>query len=381
LDSPITQKGLAKLPRPEFGNKLYFDGAASGLAVRVTAAGAISFVLNYRIRGRERRYTIGRHPMLTLAEAREEAIHLHSDIVKGGDPLDTRTSEREAPTMKALADDYFEFYAMKSKRATSLRNDHQMLDNVVLPKLGRLPVAAVTRNDVESLHASFRATPYRANRILALLSKMFSLAVEWRWRTDNPTKKIVRFPEEERERWLRENELSRLTDALLTHPNQDAANAIRLLLFTGARKSEVLSATWSQFDLERREWTKPSAHTKQKKTSHVPISELAWELLTEMKARSTGDYLFPGKVDHLKDLKNDWRDLCRAAKFDDVRVHDLRHTYASHLVSNGVPLAVVGKLLGHTQSSTTARYAHLAESPLREATNRFGDLISKGARP
>ena len=383
----LSQKRIPKLPRPKEGQKLYFDRKVPALCVRVMASGVTSFVLNYRFRGRERRYTIGRFPTLDLSQARVEAIDLLKEIREGRDPLDARQSEREAPTMVDLAHDYFEFYADKSKRESSLRNDHQMLDNVILPKLGRLPVAAVTERDIESFHASLRATPYRGNRVLALLSKLFSLANKWHsqnpvWRADNPAAHVSHFPEEKRERWLRQDELSRLTAALNNYADQKAANAIRLLLLTGARKTEVLSAQWSQFDLAKRIWTKPSAHTKQKKTEHVPISKVAWKLLTEMKSRSKDDFLFPGRDegDHLKDLKNDWKELCAAAKLEDVRIHDLRHTYASHLVSSGVPLAVVGKLLGHTQSQTTERYAHLAESPLREATDRFGKLMSRGRR-
>lgn len=388
----ITAKRLKSLLPPDRGNRLYFDGAIPGFAARITAKGAVAFVLDYSIRGRQRRFTIGRHPILSISEARAEAVRLRGEILRGRDPLETRANEREAPTMIHLAHDYFEFYANKSKRESSLRNDHQMLDNVVLPKIGRLPVAAVTRRDLESLHASLRATPYRANRVLALLGKIFNLAMEWHtqnpvWRADNPATGIARFPEEKRERWLCKEELDRLTAALAEHSNREAVNAILLLLLTGSRKSEVLSATWSQFDLNRADWTKPSAHTKQKRMEHVPLGKVALRLLSEMKRHARGPYVFPGRTDGepLKDLKNVWRELCRAAKLDGVRVHDLRHTYASHLVSSGVPLAVVGKLLGHTQSQTTERYAHLAESPLREATNRFGNVVTwqggRGERP
>lgn len=380
----LTQKALSKLPRPAKGNRLFFDGEVPGFAVRVTQSGAISFVLDYRVHQRQRRYTIGRGTDLSLAQAREEAINLRNDIRNGRDPLEKRISDRTAPTMADLAADYFEFHAAKN-RASSQRNARQMLDGIILPKWGRLPVAAITSRDVESLHSSLRATPYRANRVLALLSKMFSLAVAWHkknpvWRADNPVEDIVRFPEDKRERWLTEDELERLTASLATYPNQDAANAIRLLLLTGARKSEVLTSTWSQFDLSRGIWTKPSAHTKTKRIQHAPLNEAAVELLKEMKTRSNEEeqYLFPGrkKGECLKDLKGDWRQLCHVAHLQDARIHDLRHTYASHLVSRGVPLAVVGKLLGHTQSQTTERYAHLADSPLREATNRFAKLLS-----
>jgi integrase len=388
------QKTLETLPRPEQGNKLYYDdGEVPGFAVRVTALGARSFVLNYHVKGRERRITIGNHPFMSLKDARDEAYELYSKIRKGNDPLSVKQNERQAQRdaqmMADLARDYFTFHANKNKRASSIRNDRQMVDSIILPKLGRIPVAAVTSRDVESLHASLRATPYRANRVLALLSTMFELAIKWQkehpdkpvWRSDNPAAGVKKFHEEKREQWLNDEELARLTDALDSYANQDAANAIRLLLLSGARKNEVLSATWSQFDLSRRMWTKPSHHTKQQRTEHVPMSDAALEILSNMKARAGAEdvFLFPGRTrgDHLKDLKGDWKELCRAAKITGVRIHDLRHTYASHLVSDGVPLAVVGRLLGHTQSQTTERYAHFADSPLAAATNRFGTLLKR----
>lgn len=384
----ITQKRLEDLERPARGNRLYFDPAIRGFAVRVTAAGAIAFVFNYRVKGRERRFTIGRHPDLKLAEAREEAIRLRGEVLKGRDPLDMRASEREAPTMGDLAHDYFEFYANKRKRKSSLRIDRQMLDNLILPRFKHWQVAAVTRRDVESLHSTLRATPYRANRVLALLSKMFSLANEWHsqnpvWRADNPVENVAHFPEERRERWLREDEIERLTTALAAHKNQSAANAIRLILLTGSRKTEVLSARWEDFDLNLGMWTKPSAHTKQKRVEHVPLSNAAVGLLGEMRKTSDSEFLFPGRRagQPLQEIKNVWAELCASAQLENARVHDLRHTYASHLVSSGVPLAVVGKLLGHTQSQTTERYAHLAESPLRDAANKFAKMLDKKKAP
>jgi integrase len=379
----ITQKRLSKLPRPATGNKLYFDSEIPGFAVRVTAGGAISFVLSYRIHGRERRYTIGRYPILTLADAREDALELHGDIRAGRDPLDTRTSERDAPTMKDLAHDYFEFYAEKSKRASSLRNDHQMLDNVILPKLGSMRVAAITRRDVEALHASFHGTPYRANRILALLSKMFSLAVQWHaqnpvWRPDNPALGVKKYPEEKRSRWLNKKEIGSLLTILDKYPEQKTANALRLILLTGSRKGEALAAKWDDIDFKNRLWRKHSAHTKQKREEFVPLGSDAIKLLKRMQKTKDSEFLFPGRIsDHpLENLKTHWSEIRKLAELPTVRIHDLRHTYASHLVSSGTPLAVVGKLLGHTQSQTTARYAHLAESPLRKATDKFGKLMS-----
>jgi integrase len=145
-------------------------------------------------------------------------------------------------------------------------------------------------------------------------------------------------------------------------------------MVTGARKGEVLSAKWVDFDLTRGVWTKPSHHTKQKKTEHVPLSEQAVALLDGLPRE--GEFLFPGRTrNHLTDVKGPWLKVCERAKLKGVRIHDLRHSFASHLVSSRVSLPIVGKLLGHTQPQTTARYAHLADNPLREAANRFPAVL------
>ena len=375
----ITDKNILKLGKPAQGNRVYYDSEVRGFGVRITSNGAISFVLNYRIHGRERRYTIGRHPEMNASASRAEALELRQQIQKGEDPLSARVNERAAPTVGDLAADYLKQYAEIHKRRSSIRGDKYMLQAVILPKLARLKVNAVERRDIESLHNSFKATPYRANRILSLLSKMFSLAVEWEWRSNNPVRGIPRYLEDKRERWLSTEELKRLLKALEGHPDQLSANAIRLLTLTGSRKTEVLAATWDQFDFDRAVWTKSSHHTKQKRPEHVPLGSAAMELLLSMKRTSDGKYLFPGQIPGgpLKNLKAFWKDVCRRAKLSNARINDLRHTYASHLVSSGLSLPLIGKLLGHTQPQTTARYAHLADSPLREATNQFGAMYQK----
>ena len=379
----LTERTIQGLKVPTRGNRIHYDKEIPGFGVRITSNGAISFVLNYRIHGRERRYTIGRHPEMNASASRAEALKLRQQIQKGEDPLAARANERTAPTVGDLAADYLKRYAEIHKRRLSIREDKYMLRAVILPKLARLKADAVERRDIESLHHSFKATPYRANRVLSLLSKMFSLAVEWKWRPDNPVRGIPRYLEDKRERWLSTDELSRLLKALKGHPDQLSANAIQLLTLTGARKTEVLAATWDHFDLERAVWTKPSHHTKQKRPEHVPLGSTATELLLSMKRRSEGKHLFPGRIpgEPLKDLKTFWKHLCRKAKIPNARINDLRHTYASHLVSSGLSLPVIGKLLGHTQPQTTARYAHLADSPLREATNRFAAICeNRGKR-
>jgi integrase len=244
-----------------------------------------------------------------------------------------------------------------------------------------LRTRAVTRRDVEMLHGSLKRTPYQANRVLSLLSTMFALAMEWKMADVNPARGITRYQEDKRERWLSLPELQRLEAALRTYPDQTAADAIRLLIVTGSRESEVLTAEWSQFDLSRGIWTKPSHHTKQKKIEHVPLSGVALSILANLRARSLpGPYLFPGANGNRPrcTIRRTWlfclRQAGLATAMPKIRIHDLRHTFASHLVSSGQSLHLVGKLLGHTLPSTTARYAHVDDAALRASADSFPRL-------
>jgi integrase len=241
------------------------------------------------------------------------------------------------------------------------------------------------RREIESMHLRLNDRPYQANRLLALISKMLNLAVEWGWRRDNPAKGIQRYREEKRDRWLTDEELSRLVRVLEDHSNTRAANAVRLQLLTGARMGEVLKAERKDFDLERGVWAKPSHHTKQKRREHVPLSPAAQTLVSSIveNADPNSSHLFPGKVPGkpLQDIKKFWASAMREARIEDYRRHDNRHTYASHLVCSGLSLEIVGRLLGHTNASTTQRYAHLADDPLRLATTQFSDEIARITAP
>jgi integrase len=268
-----------------------------------------------------------------------------------------------------LATEYLERHAATHKRPSSVRNDRQMINNIIRPALGSLRLTAVGRRDIESLHASFKSVPYRANRALSLLSKMFSLAREWGWVTENPARGVLRFHEDRRERWLSAEELHRFIEALGRYPDQNAADVLRLLLLTGAREGEVLKSEWPQFDLGPGTWVKPSHHTKQKKTEYVPLSAEALELLRRMKPKPATGPLFPGANGKARvTLRRPWVQVCRAAGLCDLltllgkrrtitryhpilRIHDLRHSFASHLVSAGLSLHIVGKLLGSKRST------------------------------
>jgi integrase len=382
----ITGDTIKDLERPDKGYRIIWDGGdggVKGFGVRITAAGAVSFIFNYRTKGGLlRRLTIGSPPSWSIEAARKEARALATDVDRGGDPLATWNAKREAPVFQDLADFYIERHLPK-KRPASAKNDRQTIEKLLLPKLGKRKVADITSDEIDKLHQRITKErgPYRANRALALLSKMFALAIKpKKWRDDNPAKGIERNHEEKRERYLSDDELARLTKTLDAWPDQTIANVVRLLLYTGARRGEVLGATWKQFDLEKKTWTKPSASTKQKTEHRVPLSDEALSLLSKMRAeeKSISPYLFPSSSEsgHLVEIKKGWAAICKAAELEDLRLHDLRHSFASILVAGGASLPMIGALLGHTQVSTTQRYAHLDVDPLRELVGKVGAVVS-----
>jgi integrase len=383
----LTDRLVRGLPVPPSGARITYDGEVAGFGARVTAAGARAFVLDYRSGGRKRRITIGSFPDWSAAAARDEARALKRRVDRGEDPMGERHEERAAPTVDDLCDRYFADELPK-KRPLSQRDFLAIINTIIRPKLGRRKVSDVKFADVERLHRDVSShAPVRANRVVSLLRSLFNLAIKWGYRSDNPCKGIEWNPEDRRERFLSPAELAALSAALQEHSDQRSADAVRLLVLTGARRGEALAATWDQFDLAASTWTKPSSHTKQKRTHRVPLSAPAVALLTSIRERQ-GDgqcFVFPGDVPGrpLTDVKRTWAAVCKKAVIEGARLHDLRHTFASILVSGGGSLPLIGAMLGHTQVSTTARYSHLADDPLRAAAERVGAAYeaAKAAKP
>lgn len=391
-----TNKDIPALPLPASGNKIYYDDNIKGFGVRVTAAGARAFILNYRIGRRERRLTIGSFPDWSLSSAAKAAKELKQKIDSGIDPLAERQERRDAVTVDQLCDIFIEEHLPK-KAATTQRDYKQIIDTYIRPDLKHEPVA-----DIDFVHANriFRKVSKSgkkttANRVMAVMSKMFTEAQKLRLTTVNPTKGVEKNDEVKRERFLDAKEVTRLIDALASLEDRQAADIFRLILLTGCRKTEALAATWSMFDLSEGTWTKPSHHTKQKKVHKIPLSAPARQLLSEIKGEAEtedSDFVFPAKFQSTKDttrkhagyrvnVKNQWAQVLKTAKLKDLHIHDLRHSFASFLVAEGMSLPLIGRLLGHTQAATTHRYAHLALDPLRAATERVGTIVSGQSSP
>ena len=395
MATKLTDAIVKDLPAPPSGNRVTYDSEVAGFGVRVTKAGARAFIVNYRAGVRERRLTIGSYPDWTVKAARERAKELKREVDLGADPMAQRHAERAAPTVNDLCD-RFEAEHLPKRRAATQEDYRSIMRLYIRPNLGKLRLGEVRHRDIEALHRKVaEQKPYRANRTVAVLSKMFSLAVKWDLVAANPAPGIERAPETKRERFLTPAEIARLAAVLDAHKDRARANVIRLLLLTGARRNEVLEAMWNQFNLESGVWTKQAATTKQAKLHRVPLSAPALALLTALRAEADTEdrrrakegqpplaHLFAaldGKP--LRDVNHFWTLVSKQAEITDCRIHDLRHTYASILASSGLSLPVIGALLGHTQAATTARYAHLLDDPLRAATERAGAIIMGAGKP
>ncbi|QXT38746.1 tyrosine-type recombinase/integrase [Gymnodinialimonas ceratoperidinii] len=372
----ITQAVLNGLVPPASGYKLAQDTYLPGFGVRITSKGAISFILNYRASGRLRRFTIGRYPDWTVNAARKRSQELRRMIDVGIDPMAEKQDARQAPIIRDLFDRYCRDHLPK-KRPSSQQTDRQMWENFILPVLGALKVADLTFDHCDALHRKISAkTPIQANRVIGLLRKSCNLAIRWRWIDQNPAQGIALNPENKRERYLTPSEIGQLNDAMEKHPEQTSCDIIRFLILTGCRSGEAFRARWDQFDPEYRVWTKPAATTKQKKLHRVPVSGTVAQLLTHRRAQSDSEWVFPSHTGKpFVTIRRTWFSLCEEIGLEDVRMHDLRHTFASLLASQGTSLPIIGAMLGHTQPNTTARYAHLFDDTLAAAAERVASSV------
>lgn len=376
--SKLTKRFVESIVPQPGKNVQHWDSELKGFGVLVLPSGRRTYFVQYVNENRVKKHMkLGMHGQINAEEARNLAKQHLGGIAKGEDPAAQRKTNRELPLMKDLACDYLAGHAQNKKQQRSYKEDKRMIEKIILPALGNQQVMHVSRRAIEDLHHQLEKTSTQANRVLSVLSKMFTLAQEWGWRSDHPVKGIKRYHEEKRDQWLKEEKLSRFWETLERYPTHPPALAVKILIYTGARKNEALKATWDQFDLDQQVWTKPSSSTKQKKQHHIPLSEQTLEVLQTLRTLRTNDspYLFPGKSGNkpIEDIKRFWNRIRKEAGLgDEIRIHDLRHTYASHLVSSGLSLPIVGQLLGHTQASTTQRYAHLANESLRQATALFG---------
>jgi integrase len=415
----LTKRSVDALQFIKGGDYLVWDQKLRGFGIRVrehagndgTIQRRKTFVVGYRPRGSRqyRRFSIGTYGPMTVEQARIEALKHLSAVSQGDDPLEAKRAERAAKTVREFGDQFLSYVEDRRKRTTA-REYRRLWTRHVLPVLGTKKVTEVSTTDVQRLHRSLRETPYAANRVVALLSAFFSFAGREGVRAghENPTRSIEPYPEAPRERFLTANEFRRLGEAL-TRAERDGlpaapgyrrspkspktakhrtrkadvpikANpfsiaAIRLLILTGCREGEILSLRWDAVDFERGYLRLADTKTGR---SVRPLSLSAAELLETLPRLDRNPFVLPGANpgEHLKEIKRVWYAVRHAAGLDEVRLHDLRHSFASVPASSGESLLILRTLLGHRRASTTERYAHLGDDPVKRAADRAASSIA-----
>ena len=360
-----------------------FDAELAGFGIRVMPSGKRFFLVQYRRHGRTRRVMIGQFGIITAEQARREATRMLGDVRgAAGDPAAQRDLERQATTMKQLGERFLKQHVAIRCKSSTKREYKRSVELFLDPFFANQRVRSVTPANVAELHCSLSHIPYQANRTLGVLSKMMNLAETWglRDKHSNPCEDIERYPERKRERFLSSGELRALGQALQAAEADDvesfyAIAAFRLLLLTGCRLSEIQTLKWDHVDLDQMESRLPDSKTGAKT---VHLGHATVDLLRALPRVSGNPYVIVGKKEkaHLADLQRPWRRIRNSAGLGDVRIHDLRHTFASGGLLVGEGLSMIGKLLGHTQVQTTARYAHLVSDPMKKAANKISDRLA-----
>ena len=380
---PKITKRLVDQLKPTERDRVVWDDEIKGFGVRVRPSGRKTYIVKYRLRGRTVKATIGPHGSVTPAAARTRAAE-HITAARTGLDLKGHTfSNTNAPTVEQLGTRFIQEYVSAHCKPNTQRQYTQLIHDYIVPKFGKRRVPDIQRVEVAALHHDMRDKPATANRMLATISRMFTLAEIWGMRSEgsNPCRNIRQFREHRRERFLSDEEYRRL-GAVLNEVEMEGSEqpsaiaAIRLLMFTGCRKSEILNLRWEHVDLERGELRLPDSKSGAR---IVHLGDPAIDVARNLERIHDGPWVIsgPNASKPLRDVYHQWNRIRKRAGIPDVRIHDLRHSYASGGLLVGEGLTMIGKLLGHNKVETTSRYAHLANDPLKAAANRIASRIAQ----
>jgi integrase len=387
----LTRARIDKLDPPTDRDRVYhYDADTDGLCLCVTQTGRKTWYWYGRSGGRPQRVRLGRWPALGVKDARVAARAHGVKAVQGVDLLAERRKQTGDITLATAFERFKAEPSRRTKRPKSprtLQGYKQQFDLYLKPWHGRR-LGAIDRGEVRRWHNDLttRSGPYAANRALALLKAVYRIAASrFNYDGTDPTAGVEMNAERSIIRRLSGDELRRLLDALgpEVEPNQDAADVIRLALWTGARKSNVLAMRWADIDLDGRLWTIPDGETKTRETYRVILMPASVDVLRGRAERVSGPWVFPSTTSaagHLTELRTTWDDVLGRAEISNFRFHDLRHHYASTMADAGVPLQVVAKQLGHRDPATTAKYAHLALDAQRHAVDAAAAAMTEAAK-
>jgi integrase len=371
LDSNVVKSAVCPADKSRLD---LYDTAISGFILEVRPSGVKTYYLRYRDKhGKQKQYKIGDTKSLTFEQARNAAQTLRARVVLGENLSAEKAALKNVPTFQTFVNERYIPYIKGYKR--SWKSDNSVLRNHLLPKFGRLHLDEITTEAIIAFHHAMRSQGYAAatsNRIVIMMRYMFNLAKKWgiQGADTNPSVGIPLFEENnKRERYLNPLEVKRLHEALLNSDNSQLQYIVPLLLLTGCRKRELLNAQWDHFDLERCTWRIPIS--KSGKARHVPLSSEVITLLRQLPRFDACSYVVPNPKTQLPyvSIFCSWNTARKQAGLPEVRMHDLRHSFASFLVNSGRSLYEVQNLLGHSQLVTTQRYAHLSQETLLDATN------------
>lgn len=370
----LTQKICSEIAAPVTSSKIYRCSGTRGLGLKVTAKGRKTFVFSYSIAGRERRITLGEFGAWTLARAKKRVVELRRLVDQGIDPLAQKEAERKAPTMKSVWSWYTDHFLLKHSQSHK-RDLSAAWEKIILPYFGnQTKLQNLSKAGIQAFldRVTRERGEVTSNRCHSYLRSVLQKAHNDGLLASNPAAGgITRNGEQGRERFLTQKEFADLLAALLSRPDDTSAHAILMIALTGARKGQVLSMRWADINLKEAVWTAPASTTKTKRTHRVFLNSLALKLLKKRAFEAADQpFVFPSHsiAGHLLSVRKTWRSATATANIHNCRIHDLRHTFASFLVSEGKSLEMIGALLGHSQTQTTKRYAHLFDDPLRRAS-------------
>jgi integrase len=385
---PVTQRltqSFVDLQAGDGSDRIVFDSQVSGLGLRITPTGTRIYVAQSRVGGRKRRITLGFAMGMTLAQARTEAQQTLAAMRGGVDPAADRKARLRAAaamsiTIRELSERWIAEFVIPKLKPRTAADYEQLLAKHILPALGALMVAEIDRDHVERLHLDMARTARRANYTVATVRALLNFAIKRGLRApgSNPASGIKMFRERARERFLSETEMSAAAEGIAQAERAGkigphAAAGLRLALFTGARSGEITAAQWSHLDLERKLVRLPDSKTNEPRTIH--LSPAALEVVRTIPRIQP--YIIAGAKhgEPFKNLSRSWIVAREYAGLGDVRLHDLRHSYASLAAGRGVSLQMIGKLLGHRVPATTQRYAHLARDAVAAVNDELGEAI------
>ncbi len=367
----FTKKNIESLPHPEKGYKQYYDTGTPGLILRVHPSGTKTFYLYRRIDGKAEYISLGHYPAVFPEQARKRASEFNAKIGSGKNPAEERRNIKAEMTLGELFNRFLEMHAKKHKR--TWKYDERMFQLYFTPWAKRR-ISSITRREVQALHAQMGEEngKHQANRAFALLNTIYEKGREWGYAGENPCFKLKKFRETSRERFLQESELPVFFEAVNEEPSEMNRDFILLLLFTGARKSNVLSMAWKDISLDLRVWNIPAEKSKNATAYTVPLVKAALEILKKRKEETLDSpWVFPSesKTGHLQEPKRAWERVLKASEIEDLRMHDLRRTLGSWMAITGASLLTISYALGHKLSSlsVTAVYARASVEPIRIA--------------